>query len=330
MERAISLVISSAVGDALGAPYEFLPPLPHATPITVQATHLWERGEWTDDTSMAIPILEQLAAGASLHPTNAATQDTLGRIVSQWLEWAQNAKDIGTQTRAVFAHIPESAVTAQAARDAARMVHEQTGRSAGNGSLMRTGPVVLAALTPEFLTHYPNISQHRRFEDFPSEYLTTVSGAVRSVSELTHYEHDASDACVMWVLTALHSLLTGELDIRSAVDALPSERATRWHGFLDEAQTHKPWEISNSNYWVVGALQCAWSAMWHGHDLTSTLELAVRCGEDTDTVAAITGTLAGALYGHQALPGEWHEHLHGWPSYTADDLTNLVMRAINR
>ena len=33
--------------------------------------------------------------------------------------------------------------------------------------------------------------------------------------------------------------------------------------------------------------------------------LATNLGEDADTVAAITGQLAGALYGYKAIPNEW-------------------------
>lgn len=36
---------------------------------------------------------------------------------------------------------------------------------------------------------------------------------------------------------------------------------------------------------------------------------AVNLGEDTDTVAAIAGALAGAFYGAKAIPKEWIEIL---------------------
>jgi len=36
---------------------------------------------------------------------------------------------------------------------------------------------------------------------------------------------------------------------------------------------------------------------------------AVNLGEDTDTVAAVAGGLAGALYGYEAIPAEWLDTL---------------------
>ena len=36
---------------------------------------------------------------------------------------------------------------------------------------------------------------------------------------------------------------------------------------------------------------------------------AVNLGEDTDTIAAIAGGLAGAMYGYDAIPEEWRRTL---------------------
>ena len=36
---------------------------------------------------------------------------------------------------------------------------------------------------------------------------------------------------------------------------------------------------------------------------------AVNLGEDTDTVAAVAGGLAGALYGYEAIPDSWRNTL---------------------
>jgi ADP-ribosylglycohydrolase len=59
-----------------------------------------------------------------------------------WAQWAQIAPDVGIQTQSVLGGLKDR--TASANRAASRQVHESTGRSAGNGSLMRTVPLVLA------------------------------------------------------------------------------------------------------------------------------------------------------------------------------------------
>ena len=115
LDRAIGAILASAAGDALGAPYEFKPPISADSPVEMKGGGAlgWAPGEWTDDTSMAIPILQVLARDRSL--ADEATQD---EIVNAWQQWAKTAPDVGIQTRAVLAAL--SGVTAANARKSAK------------------------------------------------------------------------------------------------------------------------------------------------------------------------------------------------------------------
>lgn len=306
LDRAVGAVVASAAGDALGAPYEFRAPVLPPDPIELRAAPPLAIGEWTDDTSMAVPILQAVARG---HPLGDAT--TLATIVGEWIGWARGAKAVGAQTRAVLAGIRH--VTEEDARASAHAVHVERGRSAGNGSLMRTGPVAL-----DFL------------DDGRADALAAVA---RRVSELTHFETDAGDACVIWSLAIRSAVVSGALELRTAVETLPIARAELWQQRLDAAEAVWPWEVPGNNGWVVVSLQAAWSAIMHASSLAEALVLAVRAGNDTDTVAAIAGSLAGALYGASALPAEWVAPLHGWPgdefrAFGAAELTELVRQAV--
>ena len=104
----------------------------------------WEPGEWTDDTAMAIAIAEVAATGVDLRE-----EEALDAIVRRWDEWMQTAKDVGIQTSQVLRTSGWVGLGAQSARDAAAALHNRTGRTAGNGSLMRTAPVALAYLDDE-------------------------------------------------------------------------------------------------------------------------------------------------------------------------------------
>ena len=81
-------------------------------------------------------------------------------------------------------------------------LHERTGRTAGNGSLMRTAPLALAYLDDE----------------------AALVEAARAVSELTHYDPEAGDACVLWCLAIRHAILTGELDARIGLQHIDADR----------------------------------------------------------------------------------------------------------
>src|SRR5690606_24040489 len=54
--------------------------------------------------------------------------------------------------------------------------------------------------------------------------------------------------------------------------------------------------------------------------LVRAIENAVRCGGDTDTVAAIAGSLLGARWGASAVPVTWRRVVHGWPGLTVTEL----------
>lgn len=306
LDRAIGAVVASAVGDALGASYEFQPAALPPDPIEMRASGPWELGEWTDDTSMAVPILQAVARKRCLRDA-----DVRANIVGEWIGWARVAKEVGVQTRGVLSAIRH--VNEKDVRAAVLAVHEQARGSAGSGSLMRTGPVALGYLD--------------------EARVDGVAAAARRVSELTHAELDAGDACVIWSRAVRAAILHGSLELRAAVDALPLERAVLWHARIDVGEEKLPWEVPGDNGEVVVALQTAWSAITHSSSLTEALEFAVRSGNDTDTVAAITGALAGAFYGASALPAAWVEPLHGWPgdefrAFGARELEELVRAAV--
>ncbi len=61
--------------------------------------------------------------------------------------------------------------------------------------------------------------------------------------------------------------------------------------------------------------------------LADALGVAIRIGHDSDTVAAIAGSLLGARWGMSAIRAEWRCTLHGWPGLTAKGLEKLAFLA---
>jgi len=327
LDRAQGVLLGTAAGDALGAGYEFGPPLDDDVTVVMNGggPFGWAPGEWTDDTSMALAIAEVAASGADLRGEGA--QDA---VVARWAAWAVDASDVGAQTRQVLTAVrdggPGQAGGSAARRDgrerptgaaararyAARGLHEASGRSAGNGSLMRTAPVALAYLGDP----------------------AGLAAAAAALSALTHYDPEAGEACVLWCLAIRHAVLTGELDARAGLAGLPAARRAGWAARLTVAEQGRPRDFEQ-NGWVVHALQGAWSAIARTGPGTPgqprlALEAAVRGGRDTDTVAAIAGGLAGAASGAAAVPAGWREKVHGWPGLRADGLAELTVKIVGR
>lgn len=316
LDRACGALLATAAGDALGAPYEFGPPRgPELEVAMVGGGGFgWEPGEWTDDTSMAVVIAEVAALEEDLRE-----ETSLDAIVKRWHQWSQRAKDVGIQTRSVLSQAGQGGISALKAREESARLHNLTGRTAGNGSLMRTAPVALAFLDDE----------------------DVLAEAARTVSELTHYDPEAGDACVLWCLAIRNAVLTGELNVRIGLRHLEVERRTLWAGRIHQADLMHPADFTN-NGWVVQALQAAWSAIsttpvpqddpakgiFRVDHLRLALDAAVRGGNDTDTVAAIAGGLLGAAYGASAVPSDWRRLLHGWPGLQSRDLVALATRIV--
>jgi ADP-ribosylglycohydrolase len=306
-DRAQGVLLGTAAGDALGAGYEFGPPLADDMPVAMNGggPFGWAPGEWTDDTSMALAIAEVAASGYGLR--EPAAQDA---IVARWTAWAADAADVGNQTSHVLEAVRRGeGDAAMLARTAARRLHEATGRSAGNGSLMRTAPVALAYLGD------------------PGE----LAAAAAELSALTHYDAEAGEACVLWSHAIWHAVLTGELDAEAGLRELTGARRDVWAARLGEAERSKARDFEQ-NGWVVHALQAAWSAIAAAGAsparLRLALEGAVRGGRDTDTVAAIAGGLIGAACGASAVPPHWRDAVHGWPGLRAAGLAELTAAII--
>ncbi|MDQ0665404.1 ADP-ribosyl-[dinitrogen reductase] hydrolase [Arthrobacter ulcerisalmonis] len=315
-DRAAGVLVALAAGDALGAGYEFGAPLADGAEVTMKGggPFGFAPAEWTDDTSMAIPIAEALLESPS--DAGSSSPAALTMVVRAWTSWADEAKDVGAQTSSVMAAAQRLAAASGRKVQAADFIaaaadfHARTGRSAGNGSLMRTAPLALAYLERE-----------------PSELMV----AAGVVSALTHADPDAQEACGLWCVAIRHAVLSGQLDVRVGLPLLSDARASLWLKRIETAERSRPRDFTR-NGWVVEAFQGAWSAIHYAGlsasgpaHLRAALEEAVRGGRDTDTVAAIAGGLLGAAYGFTAVPFEWRQRLHGWPGLRARDLMVLGM-----
>lgn len=316
-DRAAGVLVAMAAGDALGAGYEFGAPMPDDAEVTMKGggPFGFAPSEWTDDTSMAIPIAQALLESSSVPGSSSPAPLTM--LVRAWTAWASEAKDVGAQTSSVIAAARRLASAAGRSKvhpadfaSAAADFHALAGRSAGNGSLMRTAPLALAYLDRD-----------------PADLMAQAG----VLSALTHTDPDAQEACGLWCVAIRKAVLTGELDVRVGLPLLSPERAALWLERIETAERSRPRDFEH-NGWVVEALQGAWSAIHRAGmeasgpaHLRTALEESVRGGRDTDTVAAIAGSLLGASYGYTAVPFEWRRNLHGWPGMNARDLMTLGM-----
>ncbi|MCZ4118279.1 ADP-ribosylglycohydrolase family protein [Streptomyces sp. H39-S7] len=277
--RAAGAVVGSAVGDALGAPFEFGEAGTFSARFPDSGGEMcggggWDPGEATDDTQMAVLVADSLLECGGLD---------LPDIFERFQRWsAAEPKDIGLQTEDVLGNgMPW---------DLAAAVHFQVNRrAAGNGSLMRatTSAVYFA----------------------PAGRDTTMDAA-RRIAALTHGDGAA------WEGTAVfHELVRVALEggdplaaVATALGEVRQDHRERWAVVLAPDWHPRLATEFNGAVWP-----CLGSAVWALRTTSSfegALRAAIDLGGDTDTVAAVTGGLAGAVHGLGAIPARWTEKLH--------------------
>ncbi|WP_253691432.1 ADP-ribosylglycohydrolase family protein [Cellulosimicrobium protaetiae] len=323
LDRASGVLLAQAAGDALGVPYEFAqPPGPgQRDAVAVMrggGLGPYAPGEWSDDTQMSVCVARVTAARDVLSPVPDAFGATpLDEVAAAFEAWRTGgATDVGTQTAAVLRDAAaRRGPAATRLRDAARALHAATGRTAGNGALMRTGVVGLVALTDRDET----------------------ARAARAVAEVTHTDPLAAESCVLWSEAVRVAVTEERLDVRAGLDLLDADAAARWSAWITDAELPRPAADLRQNGFTVTALQAAWHAIAttsgaegpsfaHRNHVVAALQKAVGLGGDTDTVAAIAGSLLGARYGARSVPDEWASAVHGWPGIGVRVLTALARR----
>ncbi|MEU8380597.1 ADP-ribosylglycohydrolase family protein [Streptosporangium sp. NPDC048865] len=281
MERAAGAVVGSAVGDALGAPFEFGPagafsarfPTPGAGGEMCGGGG-WDAGEATDDTQMAVHVAESLLECGGLD---------LPDVFTRFQRWAaDDPKDIGLQT--------EDVLTRGLPWDQAATAHYRSShRAAGNGSLMRATPSAVY---------------------FAADGRQATMDAARRIAALTHGDPAA------WEGTAIfHDLVRLALSGTDPLEKLPHTLAAVHPGHRERyAVILAPgWHPGQATEFNGAVWPCLGSAVWALRTTRSyedAIRAAIDLGGDTDTVAAVTGGLAGAVHGMTTIPARWTEPLH--------------------
>jgi ADP-ribosyl-[dinitrogen reductase] hydrolase len=279
-DRAVGSVLGLALGDALGAPFEFQ--RAHRIPSPLPAFELpWmglPPGTTTDDTAMARNLIRSLIATEG----RLDTADVLRRHIA-WL--ATDPPDVGNLTRQVLSRAGEDP------SGAAREYVEQRGPevSAGNGSVMYCAPLGVA------------------YANRPDELLD----AAPALSAITHWDERCRTACLA-VSLAVASLVRGEDPWGAVVRAVGtvSERAgvEELELLVDAAGLARPIDGPDQGF-VFYATGVALRTAAASSPFEEGLRAVVALGGDTDTNAAVTGALLGALHGRQGLPAAWLDAL---------------------
>ena len=287
MDIIKSAVIGHAVGDALGVPVEFMSREElQEHPVTDMlgyGSHNVPKGTWSDDTSMAL---------CTLHSIKVQGKIDLDHIMQEFGKWLDNG--YMTPYGEIF-DIGRTCLHAIIDYHNGKDVQHCGGNSEydnGNGSLMRIIPISL----------YNYIKQVDR---------NVAISNVHAVSALTHSHPRAYIAC------GIYDFVVQALIETPKKSSIKSALAEAYEFYRDENELKHyerlfspdfeltPDNCIKSSGYVVDTLESAIWCLLNTDSYTQCVLKAVNLGEDTDTVAAVAGGLAGILYGYEQIPTAW-------------------------
>lgn len=288
-------VMGLAVGDALGVPAEFMSREELGkSPVTGMQSggaHGQPQGTWSDDTSLTVCLMESLIHGVDYN-------DQMQRFTDWMLHGAYSAHDelfdIGGGTKAAIFKYAHGYPPLECGG--------LSDNSCGNGSLMRILPAVLYSLADN--------------ED--AVFDNKTASLIHDMSRLTHAHSCCLVACGIYASIVFGLAGGGELasgckhEIQhalayySANPKLTGQLERFFH--LNGIELLHENDIQSTGY-VVHTLE---AALWCLNTTASYEECvlkAVNLGDDTDTTAAVAGSLAGIRYGYDAIPRGWLDAL---------------------
>ena len=291
LEKVKAVVIGHAVGDALGVPVEFasreeLNKAP-VTDMEGHGTYPVPAGAWSDDTSMSLCTLDVLGRYGLDYD----------RVMINFGKWYYN--DEFTPTGEMF-DVGNTCSMAIENYVVGKKSYLECGRNGerdnGNGSLMRIHPVVL------YLAN----------KDMPLQEKIEI---VHTMSALTHAHNRSKIGCgiyafILWELLQASSIEAMKVGLEKAANFYQGQpELVHYKRLFEKTFIITPRNVIKSGGYIVHTLEAAVWCLLTTNSYKDAVLKAVNLGDDTDTVAAVTGGLAGALYGYNAIPKEWHDTL---------------------
>lgn len=275
-------IIGLVVGDALGVPYEFSSREEmRKNPVNDMigyGTYNMPPGTFSDDSSLTIATMRSI-----INQNKIDYED----ILNEFVEWYKNSKytqhnktfDVGNTTLLSI----ENFIKGYEALECGKKGE----RDNGNGSLMRILP----------LAFIKNI-----------QYET-----VENVSALTHSHDRSKIACVYYVELA-KTIINEDVTIKEAIKIAnekikyyykENEELKHYNKILNENIFNNSLEDIKSSGYVVDTLESVVYILLNTNNYKDAVLEAVNLGQDTDTIAAIVGGIAGIYYGYESIPQEW-------------------------
>lgn len=298
--RLLPTIIGGIVGDALGVPVEFKERDLSVKSMIGYGTYNQPPGTWSDDTSLTMCLIENIL-------DKKDEFDLMQKFVAYhdngyWTPYGEMF-DIGRTTVEAIHKFKEG------------IPANQCGGTSeydnGNGALMRISPLVFT-LWDEF--------------DFQKRVKE-----IERICYVTHRHPRSTLGCIIYVeflINLFHSnppLKAYEMTINQCEDLLKNNEYAKEFAYferiLDKSIIESNRNAITSDGYTVHSLEAAFWCFFNHDNYVDSVLAAVNLGGDTDTIALLTGTMAGMYYKIESIPEEWINQLA-----RKDDVLNTCKR----
>lgn len=291
MSKFIDSIIGHAVGDAMGVPTEFcireyLLKNPVKEMIGSDKTGQ-PAGSWSDDTSMEIATIDSFIQNKEFNYDD---------IMHKWEEWINEAKYTANNDTFDVGRTCLRAIRNHSLGTEPLKCGIDGEQSNGNGSLMRILPVAL-------------YSYYRKLD------VNEIIKLTNELSSLTH-KHDISKlGCyiyvryIMFLLDGKNKNEAYELIKTLDYSTYDEYAISKYERILkNDIASYTIDNILSTGY-VVDTLECALWILLNANSYKETIIATTNIGNDTDTIGAIAGSMAGIIYGYDSIPTSWIDKL---------------------
>ena len=288
-----AMTLGVAVADTVGVPVEFKSQETlKRKPVTDMfgfGSHNQPAGTWSDDTSLTIATMESISRQKRIDYADLMNNFALWYFEGEFTARGEVFDCWGTTLSAIIKYVREIPLEDCGSEES---------YSNGNGSLMRILPVA--------------VYLHRVYGKNFDERAMSV---IHEVSALTHAHPRSMVGCGIYFLIAVQLLEGKSIPEAIQIGLSNAEKYYSDSEFVDKIEKYSrlwredfanlPEEEIKSTGYVVDTLEAALWCLLNTKDYKSLVLKAVNLGDDTDTVTAVAGGLAGIYYGLEEIPEEW-------------------------
>eukprot|EP01065_Artemidia_motanka_P032658 TRINITY_DN3964_c0_g1_i1.p1 TRINITY_DN3964_c0_g1~~TRINITY_DN3964_c0_g1_i1.p1 ORF type:complete len:462 (+),score=128.90 TRINITY_DN3964_c0_g1_i1:69-1388(+) len=330
LDRGMGCVLGNVVGDALGAPLEFSSVRYGVDELRgMEDESIWRKpgynsfslqpGQWTDDASMGLCLMDSLLCSGRFDAMDLRQRFHAWNRFGYNNAFGRDADRFGRGSVGLGGNISMS-MAEWTTQDAGEMTRAGNMFTSGNGSVMRNGAVPVW---------------------FADDVRAGMDAAYRQ-SRTTHRGEEAAELCRLltfictkFIKGAGKDMLDDMREFESpsyAVTCMRDGRCEESHpqnkdpifGGLERRRWN--WKDADYRYcdfrarsqpgyigsYAMDAVAMALHALYHTDSFAAaTLKVANLRG-DSDSVCAVVGQLAGALYGVSAIPQPWLDRVQRW------------------